>query len=88
MRLANATLKTRNLGFGDDFVRSEVPLGKTYTIDLDSVDGFYAVEGGTGRHVLIQAAMVYENGKPAGYMPMPLLNVEGPVEQNVSCREG
>lgn len=77
--LQRAALVTRNTKNGFDFIRDDVPLGKTYWVDLGS-----AKIVGWGRRERPGEVFYYEciyardgpEDTNGGYMPLELLEVE------------
>lgn len=68
MDLAEVTLVTREIEPGWSFVSDDVPIGKTYIVDLDSIAGMRFVNEANGRTKDLAAVLVVSPGPP-GYFP-------------------
>lgn len=78
MNIVKTTLKARTTQDGVDFIKDEVPLGKQYWIDLDSVRQGVWLNTDRNIEVTRPMAMVFakEDGSDAGWMPLELFITE------------
>jgi hypothetical protein len=77
MRLSKAILVRKATKDGTIEVKDEVPLGKIYEVDLDSicVGEWFQIKNGQLVRSKRAAIITYENGRASGRMPLELFDL-------------